>query len=123
MYKILKDAEEEGNLRRKVTRAILYERVRRLASFLSRQRIRIRPATENELEVILFLLPLVGLLLKPRVLQEGKTRKGFNPHLETIKETLEELEEVGVVDYAVEEWITLYEYLPTEKRHAMYAAV
>lgn len=124
MLKVLEDCEEEENLRIKAAGVILYHRVRQLARLMSRHHISLDPVGRKELRVKLFLPP-------PPCPPPNPSRMGLNRHeqrLETIYETAEEetslyptREGSKGLKCSDENWTTLYQYMPVEKRHAIYA--
>ncbi|KAF1840102.1 uncharacterized protein K460DRAFT_437145 [Cucurbitaria berberidis CBS 394.84] len=126
---ILQHCEDDDNLRRKAAGNILYPRIQRLARIMSRHRIQLDTISTNELGITLFLPPppcpppkTTFRNLFPRF----RRQKIPDSKLETINEESEaeneELYRKARVQFSSTEWITLYEYLPVDKRHAVYVA-
>jgi len=128
VLKILDDSEQDENLRVLAAGNLLCKRVTKLAELMSRHRIQVKSMEHNELGITLFLPPP---LCPPPGNLMGKLKK-FTQILKTIVEQPREEEtvektfdragrEVPQAESAEKdsEWVTLYEYLPADKRHGM----
>lgn len=109
---ILRHSEDEERLRYRAAGNVLFRRVDRLASLLSRHRIQIDEDTldRNELGIIMFLPPPPCPPPKSTRFSPFKRTRPAASRLETIYEVEEDPEPNVPV------WITLYEYLPSDKR-------
>lgn len=121
---ILNCTEDEENLRFRAAGNILYARVRSLARLMSRHRIQVESISFNEIGVTLFLPPPPCPAPSSKFSANLK-RKSFIPSLAPIKEgeTPQVLRKTKLRDNKFpndRDWITMYEYLPSEKRRALY---
>ncbi|PVH90274.1 hypothetical protein DM02DRAFT_665298 [Periconia macrospinosa] len=112
--------KDNEDLRKLAAANILYKRVKRLADLFSQNRIEVKVAAPNELEVELFLPPPPRSQPRQTTPKSSKPYlkrawKRFQPKLEAIPELLEASE------LRPASWVALYQYLPKRKRHAMYA--
>ena len=121
---ILDCTEDEENLRCRAAANVLIARVRSVAGLMSRHRIQVESVGSNEMGVTLFLPPPPCPAPKSKLFLTRK-RKPFAPTLASIRE--EKIVQVAgrneVRDnesFDERDWITMYEYFPSNKRKAMY---
>lgn len=120
---ILHCTEDEENLRIKAAANILIARVRSVGGLMSRHRIQVEPIGFNEMGITLFLPP--PPCPAPKSLFPTRKRKPFTPSLASIKEeeSFQEAKWVGMASdksLGDREWITMYEYLPSDERKTLY---
>ena len=119
---ILDCTENKENLRFRAAGNILSARVRSLASLMSRHRIQVESINSNEIGITLFLPPPPCPAPKSKLFATYK-RTPFTPSLALIRdeETPQGLRKTKPRNDD-RDWITMYEYLPSEKRRAFYVA-
>jgi hypothetical protein len=120
---ILDCTEGEENLRGKAAANILLARVRSVGGLMSRHRIQVESIGYNEMGVILFLPPPPCPEPRPNLFPVHK-RKPFRPTLALIKEEdcrqlKDQLANGGPKSVEDREWITMYEYLPSDAEKAL----
>jgi hypothetical protein len=121
---ILEATEDRENLRFRAAGNILWARVISLASLMSRHRIRVEPIGPNEIGITLFLPPPPCPMPKAKRFAKFE-RRPFTPSLTPIGEddATRELGK-GVPRSRIlgddRDWISLYEYLPKNRRRAIY---
>lgn len=120
---ILNCTENEENLRGRAAANILIARIRSVAGLMSRHRIQVESVSPNEMGVTLFLPPPPCPAPKLHWFAACK-RKIFTPNLAPIVEEESPCAARGAArgDNSSDDrdWITMYEYLPSDKRQAMY---
>lgn len=122
--KILHHCEQEEDPRLKAAGNVLYPQIQSLARIMSRHRIRLDTIGSNELGITLFLPPSPCPPPKSsfgKLFSRFKRPKSRISKLATIDESPED-DYNALQDGMSSSWITLYEYLPYEKRHGMYIA-
>lgn len=120
---ILDCTEGEENLRSKAAANILLARVRSVGGLMSRHRIQVESIGDNEMGVTLFLPP--PPCPEPNTdFFHARKRKPFSPILAPIKEEnhreLEaQLANEGRNSVKAREWVTMFEYLPSDAERAL----
>lgn len=120
---ILDCTEGEENLRTKAAANILIARVKSVGGLMSRHRIQVESIGDNEMGVTLFLPPPPCPEPNTDFLRARK-RKPFSPILASIKEESQcEMEaqsaDEGRNPVKAGEWITMFEYLPSDAESAL----
>jgi hypothetical protein len=115
--RILRDSENLENLQLLAAANVLFPQINDLARLMSRHRIQLEDVSANQLGVTLFLPPppcpppkstRFARLVRPRMRKSS---------LKTIVEEspIDSEEHNGKATNTVDEWITLYEYLPSKR--------
>jgi hypothetical protein len=125
--KILRHSDEEEQLRIKAAGVVLFHKVNSLSYMISRHRICVELVRRNELAITLFLPPPPC----PPPKQVQKLHHAQNPETTQLRVDDDDLKLVRTATEEVRnedttsnsEWITLYQYVPADRRHAMYARI
>jgi len=115
--RILRDSENLEDPRLLAAANILFPQIKVLARVMSRHRIQLEEIKANELGVTLFLPPPPCPPPRSTRFKRYLQRKMRKPSLETIIEepSSESLKSRKAVRGA-DEWVTLYEYIPSQSR-------
>lgn len=119
---ILDCTEGEENLRCKAAANVLIAQVKSVGGLMSRHRIQVESIGYNEMGVTLFLPPPPCPAPKSQLFSTRK-RRPFTPTLASIEEEEEQRGQLANGESRVDkvpEWITMYEYLPSDKRKAVH---
>jgi hypothetical protein len=118
--RILEDSIDHELLRIRAAANVLLPQIDCLARLLSRHRIQIEEISPNQLGVTLFLPPPPCPAPMSKMFSKFRRVLLRRPRLDTIAEEASsqdaQIQGNGNTELAIEDWITLYKYVPTGQR-------